>query len=114
MVVNWVLSTGCYFGFITCNTPPGVWPTGKPTVISSNTPFAHIYRICRYKYCRCHQYSVSFFLTGFRGSNEQCNFCHLDTCGTDLALVYVKYDVGFFVTRFTYGTGRPDRIFYCR
>ncbi|PWY92704.1 hypothetical protein BO70DRAFT_384159 [Aspergillus heteromorphus CBS 117.55] len=34
MVLPWLLSLGCYLGFITCKTRPGVW-TERPTVIST-------------------------------------------------------------------------------
>ncbi|XHG09471.1 hypothetical protein AWENTII_012527 [Aspergillus wentii] len=34
----WILQVGCYFGLITCNTPPGVWPQESPTVIATVPP----------------------------------------------------------------------------
>ncbi|KAL4901300.1 hypothetical protein BDW74DRAFT_170241 [Aspergillus multicolor] len=33
-----VLQIGCFFGFLTCDTPRGVWPEGRPTVISPFPP----------------------------------------------------------------------------
>lgn len=38
MVLPWLLRTGCYFGLITCDTPPGVWPEGVPSVIAPVPP----------------------------------------------------------------------------
>ncbi|OJJ99291.1 hypothetical protein ASPACDRAFT_30018 [Aspergillus aculeatus ATCC 16872] len=35
MIPSWLLNAGCFFGFITCHTPPGVWPDQGATVISS-------------------------------------------------------------------------------
>ncbi|RAK78714.1 putative extracellular serine-rich protein [Aspergillus fijiensis CBS 313.89] len=35
MIPSWLLNAGCFFGFITCHTPPGVWPDHGATVISS-------------------------------------------------------------------------------
>ncbi|KGO69938.1 hypothetical protein PITC_046330 [Penicillium italicum] len=34
----WALKVGCYYAFITCNTPPGVWPKNPPTVIAYYPP----------------------------------------------------------------------------
>ncbi|KAB8077566.1 hypothetical protein BDV29DRAFT_168092 [Aspergillus leporis] len=38
MVLPWLLRAGCYFGLITCDTPPGVWPQGVPSVIAPVPP----------------------------------------------------------------------------
>ncbi|KAL4926989.1 putative extracellular serine-rich protein [Aspergillus undulatus] len=32
-----VLQIGCFFGFLTCDTPRGVWPTGPPSPTDSST-----------------------------------------------------------------------------
>ncbi|KAE8349034.1 hypothetical protein BDV28DRAFT_142066 [Aspergillus coremiiformis] len=38
MVLPWLVRAGCYFGLITCDTPPGVWPEGIPSVIAPVPP----------------------------------------------------------------------------
>ncbi|KAF9892846.1 hypothetical protein FE257_000435 [Aspergillus nanangensis] len=38
MVAAWILKAACYFGLITCNTPPGTWPSSVPTVITTSPP----------------------------------------------------------------------------
>ncbi|KAE8149979.1 hypothetical protein BDV25DRAFT_155333 [Aspergillus avenaceus] len=38
MVLPWILKTGCFFGLITCDTPPGEWPKGIPSVIAPVPP----------------------------------------------------------------------------
>ena len=38
MVPVWIIQLGCYFGLITCSTPPGVFPDGSPTVIRPVPP----------------------------------------------------------------------------
>ncbi|KAL4789729.1 hypothetical protein BDV19DRAFT_19822 [Aspergillus venezuelensis] len=35
---TFVLQIGCFFGLLTCDTPRGVWPDGRPTVISPWPP----------------------------------------------------------------------------
>ncbi|KAL4949817.1 hypothetical protein BDW69DRAFT_173556 [Aspergillus filifer] len=35
---TFVLQIGCFFGLLTCDTPRGVWPEGRPTVISPWPP----------------------------------------------------------------------------
>ncbi|GES57607.1 extracellular serine-rich protein [Aspergillus terreus] len=37
MVASWILQAACYFGLLTCSTPPGTWPSA-PTVIASTPP----------------------------------------------------------------------------
>ncbi|KAL5360059.1 hypothetical protein BJX96DRAFT_184308 [Aspergillus floccosus] len=37
MVASWILQAACYFGLLTCSTPPGTWPS-VPTVIESKPP----------------------------------------------------------------------------
>ncbi|KAJ5566100.1 hypothetical protein N7535_007738 [Penicillium sp. DV-2018c] len=34
----WALKVGCFYAFITCDTPPGVWPQKSPTVIAYRPP----------------------------------------------------------------------------
>ncbi|KAJ5110965.1 hypothetical protein N7532_001500 [Penicillium argentinense] len=34
----WALKVGCYYGLITCNTRPGVWPKNKPVVVAWEAP----------------------------------------------------------------------------
>ena len=34
----WALKVACYYGIITCNTRPGVWPNGKPSVVAWEPP----------------------------------------------------------------------------
>ncbi|KAL4810197.1 hypothetical protein BDV18DRAFT_54425 [Aspergillus unguis] len=38
---TFVLQVGCFFGFLTCDTPRGVWPEDRPTVVSPWPPGAH-------------------------------------------------------------------------
>ncbi|KAJ5154296.1 uncharacterized protein N7500_009735 [Penicillium coprophilum] len=34
----WALKVSCYYGFITCDTAPGIWPKNTPTVIAYHPP----------------------------------------------------------------------------
>ncbi|CAG8379332.1 unnamed protein product [Penicillium salamii] len=34
----WALKIGCFYGLITCDTAPGVWPESTPTVIAYHPP----------------------------------------------------------------------------
>ncbi|KAJ5198257.1 extracellular serine-rich protein [Penicillium cinerascens] len=34
----WALKVACYYGIITCNTRPGVWSNGKPSVVAWEPP----------------------------------------------------------------------------
>ncbi|KAJ5572802.1 hypothetical protein N7450_009786 [Penicillium hetheringtonii] len=37
-VPTWALKVGCFYGLITCDTRPGVWPKHKPVIVAWERP----------------------------------------------------------------------------
>ncbi|KAJ5233727.1 uncharacterized protein N7469_005493 [Penicillium citrinum] len=78
-VPTWALKVGCFYGLITCDTRPGVWPKHKPVIVAWERPHpttssspnppgsSYLYHFCRWFYlyttCGSYHYTIVYFFS---------------------------------------------------